>query len=72
MVTELERLPITRVPHGGLLIGAWDRRANLSAYDAVYVALASKLRCALLTADARIVRGSDLGIPVTLVPASPG
>ena len=35
--------PITRVPHAALLVDAWMRRSNLSAFDAVYVALPRRL-----------------------------
>ena len=40
--------------HGPLLPRAWALRANLSAYDAVYVALAEGLGASLLTLDARL------------------
>ena len=40
--------------HGPLLPRAWALRANLSAYDAVYVALAEGLGAPLLTFDARL------------------
>jgi predicted nucleic acid-binding protein len=40
--------------HGPLLPRAWALRANLSAYDAVYVALAEGLGAPLLTLDARL------------------
>jgi len=38
-------------PHDFLMSRVWDRRANLSAYDAVYVALAEALDAPLLTRD---------------------
>jgi len=40
-----------------LLSAAWSLRANLSTYDAVYVALAEQLGLPLLTADLRLARG---------------
>lgn len=60
--------PIVRVPHAALIGGAWERTGNLSAYDAVYVALAARLACPLLTADANLARAPALGIVVSLLP----
>jgi len=52
-----------------LLSGAWSLRANLSTYDAVYVALAEQLGLPLLTADLRLARAAEGRIPVvTLSP----
>ncbi|HEX5994649.1 MAG TPA: type II toxin-antitoxin system VapC family toxin [Jiangellales bacterium] len=47
-----------------LLSAAWALRANLSTYDAVYVALAEQLRLPLLTADQRLARACERRIPV--------
>jgi predicted nucleic acid-binding protein len=47
-----------------LLAAAWSLRANLSTYDAVYVALAEHLRLPLLTADVRLARACERRIPV--------
>ncbi len=44
-------LQIRRYPHDVLLPRVWDLRGNLSAYDAVYVALAEALDAPLLTRD---------------------
>lgn len=52
-----------------LLSAAWSWRANLSTYDAVYVALADHLRLPLLTADLRLARACERRLPVvTLTP----
>lgn len=59
--------PITRVPHLGLLPEAWKLRGNLSLYDAMYVALAGRLRCPLVTADRRLTAAPGLPVAVTLV-----
>lgn len=59
--------PITRVPHAGLVVEAWRRCGNLSAYDAMYVALAARLGCPLITADASLARAPKLGVTVTLL-----
>ncbi len=46
---------------------AWELRTNLSAYDALYVALAEQLEVPLLTADARLARAPGLRCSVELV-----
>lgn len=50
------RLGIERVGVSGLLGRIWELRANLSAYDATYVAVAEALEVSLLTADGRLAR----------------
>ena len=42
--------------HGPLAARAWQLRHSLSFYDALYLALAERLDCPLVTADARIAR----------------
>ena len=51
---DLADLPIHRYPHDLLLPRIWELRANLTAYDAAYVALAEALGAPLLTRDARL------------------
>lgn len=51
---DLQALRLERVPHGPLLHRCWELRANLTIYDAAYVALAEALDVALLTADRRL------------------
>ena len=58
---------IGRMPAAALLQGAWSLRHNLSAYDAIYVALAQSLRCPLLTADRRLAGAPALGIALIVV-----
>lgn len=50
----LRRAEITRVDTSVLLARAWEMRANLTVYDAIYVAAAEALGVALLTADERL------------------
>ena len=57
-----------RYPHTGPLAElAWKLRANLSFYDALYVALATRLDVPLLTADLRLSKAPDLGCRVEVV-----
>jgi predicted nucleic acid-binding protein len=61
-VMRLTHSTVTRVPTAGLIEGAWSLRANVSAYDACYVALARTLDCPLLTTDAPLRRAPRLGV----------
>jgi len=54
------RLGLRRHQMRSLWPRAWELRTNLSAYDALYVALAEQLDAPLLTADARIARAPGL------------
>ncbi len=54
-VDDLQDLDIDRYPALPLLRRVYELRANVSAYDAVYVALAEGLDCRLLTADVRLM-----------------
>ena len=61
-VDGLGDLPITIVEPDGLRIAAWDVSIDLGwakTYDAEYVALASLLRCRLLTVDTRLRRATS-------------
>ena len=51
---DLADLPLTRYPHGLLLPRIWELRANVTAYDAAYVALAEALAAPLVTRDAAL------------------
>jgi predicted nucleic acid-binding protein len=62
------RLATVRHPATGLEERVWQLRQNASAYDATYIALAEGLRCALVTADARLSRTAGLRCAVTVVP----
>ena len=60
-------LPIERYSHRLLLPRAWELRANLTIYDAVYVALAELLEAPLLTGDTSL-NASQHRARIELVP----
>ncbi|MCL4292293.1 MAG: type II toxin-antitoxin system VapC family toxin [Acidimicrobiia bacterium] len=53
-LADLASLRIERSLHRPLLPRSWELRANLTIYDAVYIALAEHLGTTLLTGDVRI------------------
>jgi predicted nucleic acid-binding protein len=53
-LADLADLPVIRYPHNVLLPRVWQLRQNVTAYDAVYVALAEVLEAPLLTFDKRL------------------
>lgn len=53
---DLRALDLARHAHEPLLDRVWTLRKNLSAYDAVYVALAEALDTVVLTCDGRLAR----------------
>ena len=53
-VSDLAALPADRYPVLPFMARAYELRANVSAYDATYVALAEQLDCPLVTADRRL------------------
>lgn len=55
-VTDLLDLEIELYPHRPLALRAFELRANVTASDALYVALAEALGVPLLTIDGRLAR----------------
>jgi predicted nucleic acid-binding protein len=51
-------LPIKRYAHHTLLQRAWEHHANITAYDAIYVALAEFLHATLITSDLRLAKAA--------------
>ena len=59
-IDDLLALPITRFPTGALMPRAFELRANVTAYDACYVALAEALECTLVTSDQRLANAPTI------------
>jgi predicted nucleic acid-binding protein len=55
-VDDLAALDLDRYPTRPLMRRAYELRANVTAYDAAYVALAELLGCELLTGDRRLAQ----------------
>ncbi|MGI8759350.1 MAG: type II toxin-antitoxin system VapC family toxin [Acidimicrobiales bacterium] len=66
-IADLRTLRVDRVPHLALLERCWELRANLSVYDAAYVALAELLDATLLTADTRLATAPGARCTVELL-----
>ena len=66
---RLNELDLRRHRHGPMRERIWAWRANLSAYDAAYVALAETIDAPLLTTDGRMGRAPGLAIPVEVFAA---
>lgn len=63
----LSEMPLMRAAHRPLLARAWELRANLSFYDALYVALAERLGVSLLTLDARTATAPGIRASVEVI-----
>ena len=59
VILDFFRLEIMRVEHEPLWPDAWRWRENLSAYDAMYVALARLMELPLVTADDRLAAAAE-------------
>jgi predicted nucleic acid-binding protein len=67
-LTVWRRIGLIRYAATPLVDRVWELRDSVSAYDAVYVALAENLGCALVTADARLASGHGPRCAVAVVP----
>jgi predicted nucleic acid-binding protein len=66
-VEDLRLWPGERWSHRVLLPRAWELRANVRSYDALYVALAEALEATLLTLDRRLAAAPGLRCAVEIV-----
>jgi predicted nucleic acid-binding protein len=66
---DLRALDLQRHAHEPLLERVWELRRNLTAYDAVYLALAEVLDGVLLTCDRRLSQAPGMSRRVMLVGA---
>lgn len=64
---DLADLPVHRYGHEDLVGRAWTLRESLTAYDAVYVALAEALGATLVTCDGRLGRAHGHQVEVEVV-----
>jgi predicted nucleic acid-binding protein len=64
---DFRALDLQRHAHEPLLERVWQLRENLTAYDAVYVALAEVLDSVLLTCDRPLSRAPSMARRVVLV-----
>lgn len=64
-LAQLRALPIELVPSAALLVAAWELRANFSAADSLYAALALRAGEPLLSSDRRLARAAaSVGVEV--------
>jgi predicted nucleic acid-binding protein len=57
-LAHLAGFPIRRMPLAPLLERIWELRANVTPYDAAYVALAERLDSPVMTCDVRLTMAS--------------
>ena len=67
VLADMSDLPLRRYPHDILIPRVWALRNNLTAYDAVYVALAEALDAPLLTRDRRLAAAAGHRARILLV-----
>ena len=66
-VGDLEAIDLYRYPTLRLMRRAYELRANVTAYDATYVALAEGLGCELLTGDRRLANAPGSRCPIRVL-----
>ena len=64
---DLLDLRIRRYPHALFLRRVWELRDNLTAYDAMYIALAETLDATLLTCDGKLALAPGHGARVEVI-----
>ena len=66
-IADLADLDLHRHEHVDLLTRAWKLRENVTAYDAMYVALAEALDAPVVTCDAPLARAPGLRAHIEVV-----
>lgn len=66
-LTDFINLPMYRYAHDFLLPRVWALRHNMTAYDAIYVALAEMLDAPLVTRDRRLAVAAGRHVRVAVV-----
>lgn len=66
-IDDLIEFAARRYPALPFMARAYQLRANVTPYDAVYVALAEELGCSLLTLDARLARAPGPRCPIRVL-----
>jgi predicted nucleic acid-binding protein len=66
-ILDLADLDLHRHAHLDLLTRAWKLRENVTAYDAMYVALAEALDAPIVTCDAPLARAPGHGGRIELI-----
>lgn len=64
---DLSEFPISRYPHDLFLSRIWELRHSVTAYDAVYLALAEALPAPLLTRDRKLANATGHRAKVEVV-----
>jgi predicted nucleic acid-binding protein len=66
-IADLRSVRVARIAHKALLSRCWELRANLTVYDAAYVALAEAFDAVLVTADGRLAGAPALRCTVEVL-----
>jgi len=66
-IVDLADLDLHRHPHVDLLGRAWKLRGNVSAYDAMYVALAEALEATVVTCDRALAKAPGRGTRIEVI-----
>ena len=67
-IEDFRNFRIRRYPHSDFIDRIWSLRDNLTAYDAVYVALAEELDAPLVTCDGKMAAAPGNRANILLVP----
>ncbi len=66
-ISDLDDIDLDRYPVLRFMRRAWELRANVTPYDAAYIALAEVLNCELWTADQRLAKAPGLACTIRIL-----